>query len=98
MANEFCRRDDRSHEDDRPGVADALNRAIQSCGHYDIEYRVCQKEGGASAGCKRGVESDAAGAALNFHGAVMDITERKEAEQEVRRLNAELEQRVIERS
>jgi hypothetical protein len=35
---------------------------------------------------------------LNFHGAVMDITERKEAEQEVRRLNAELEQRVIERS
>jgi len=30
---------------DRPSVSSALEHAIQSCGHYDIEYRVQQKDG-----------------------------------------------------
>jgi signal transduction histidine kinase len=87
------------HEEDRPGVEDALARAIESCGPYDIEYRVRQRDGGFRWLQARGrVEGDAAGNALNFHGAVMDITERKQAEEEVRRLNEDLEQRVAQRT
>jgi signal transduction histidine kinase len=31
-------------EEDQPGVADGLARAIQSCGYYDIEYRILRKD------------------------------------------------------
>ena len=87
------------HEEDRPGVAAALNRAIESCGRYDIEYRVCRQDGECCWLQARGrVEGDEAGKALDFHGAVMDITERKEAQENLRRLNEELEQRVIQRT
>jgi two-component system sensor histidine kinase/response regulator len=74
-------------EDDRAGVADALAHSIQSCGHYDIEYRVPQKDGELRWLQARGrVEGDAAGNALYFHGAVMDITQRKRTEGRFRRL------------
>jgi PAS domain S-box-containing protein len=74
-------------EEDRPGVAGALERAIQSCGNYDVEYRVRQKDGVFRwLQAKGRVEGDAAGNALNFHGAVMDITERKRIEGRFRRL------------
>jgi PAS domain S-box-containing protein len=87
------------YDEDRPGVVDALHGAIQSCGHYDTSYRVRQEKGECRWLQARGrVESDAAGNALNFHGAVMDITERKLAEEAVQHLNADLENRVIERT
>jgi PAS domain S-box-containing protein len=86
-------------EEDRLGVADALERAIHSRGKYDIEYRVRQKEGTLLWLQARGrVECDPSGHASYFHGAVIDITERKEAEEMIQRLNADLEQRVIERT
>jgi len=72
-------------EADRAGVADALARAIQSCGHYDVEYRVRQKDGELRWLQARGrVEVDAAGKASHFHGAVMDITERMRTEEALR--------------
>ncbi|HEX8898050.1 MAG TPA: PAS domain S-box protein, partial [Chthoniobacterales bacterium] len=87
------------HEEDRPGVRVALQRAIESCGHYDVEYRVCRKDGECWWLQARGrVEGDEAGKAVHFLGAVMDITERKQAQEKVRRLNEELEQRVIQRT
>ncbi|MGA2030521.1 MAG: PAS domain S-box protein, partial [Verrucomicrobiota bacterium] len=74
-------------EKDRAGVTDGLNRAMKSCGHYDIEYRVRQKNGELFWLQARGrVDCDGAGKALSFHGAVMDITERKRAEGRFRRL------------
>jgi PAS domain S-box-containing protein len=72
-------------EEDLPAVSENLARAIQSCGHYDIEYRVRQKEGEPLWLHARGrVEGDATGKAVSFHGAVMDITARKRAEAAVR--------------
>jgi len=41
---------------------------------------------------------DAKGALLYFEGSSMDITDRKRAEEEIKELNAELEQRVIDRT
>jgi PAS domain S-box-containing protein len=68
-------------------VAEGLNRAIQSCGSYDIEYRVRQKNGELRwLQAKGRVEGDAAGKAVHFHGAVIDITERKRSEGRFRRL------------
>jgi PAS domain S-box-containing protein len=86
-------------EEDQPGVAAGLAQAIQTCGHYDIEYRVPQKTGNICWLQARGrVEGDSQGNAVYFHGAVMDITGRKLAEEALHQLNENLEQRVIERT
>ncbi len=69
------------HENDQPGVGAALKRAIDTCGTYDIEYRVWQKDGTFRWLQARGrVAGNAAGEALNFYGAVQEISERKLAE------------------
>ncbi|MGA2565126.1 MAG: ATP-binding protein, partial [Steroidobacteraceae bacterium] len=80
------------HEEDRTDVADALERAIQLCGAYDIEYRVRQSDGAFRWLQARGrVESDGAGHATYFHGAVIDITDRKLSELSLRDNNQQLE-------
>ena len=71
--------------EDRPAIEAGLANAIETCGPYDIEYRVRQKNGTLRWLQARGrVESDAAGKAVSFHGAVMDITARKQAEMAAR--------------
>jgi hypothetical protein len=71
--------------DDQPLVSAALTRAIESCGQYDIEYRVKLADGELRwLQAKGRVNCDAAAKALEFHGAVMDIHERKLAEAERR--------------
>jgi PAS domain S-box-containing protein len=79
------------HEEDRADVADALERAIQLCSAYDIEYRVRQSDGALRWLQARGrVESDGAGHATYFHGAVIDITDRKLSELSLRDKNRHL--------
>jgi PAS domain S-box-containing protein len=69
-------------EEDRAAVAAALEQAIQTRSRYDIEYRVRQRDGKLKWLQGRGrVESDDSGNALNFHGAIVDIAERKQAEE-----------------
>jgi PAS domain S-box-containing protein len=80
------------HEEDRAGVAEALGRAIKLCGTYDIEYRVQQSDGAFRWLQARGrVESDGAGQPTYFHGAVIDITDRKLSELSLRDNNQRLE-------
>jgi PAS domain S-box-containing protein len=80
------------HEEDRTSVADALESAIQLCGAYDIEYRVRQRDGAFRWLQARGrVESDGAGRASFFHGAVIDVTDRKLSELSLRDKNQQLE-------
>jgi PAS domain S-box-containing protein len=79
------------HEEDRAPVAEALGRAIELCGAYDIEYRVRQSGGAFRWLQARGrVESDGAGHATHFHGAVIDITDRKLSELSLRDNNQQL--------
>jgi PAS domain S-box-containing protein len=74
-------------KDDQPVVEAALARAVQSCGHFDVEFRVRQENGELHwLQAKGQVECGAAGNALNFHGAVMDITGRKRSEGRFRRV------------
>jgi PAS domain S-box-containing protein len=78
------------HEEDRAHVSAALERAIQLCGAYDIEYRVRQSDGAFRWLQARGrVESDA-GHATYFHGAVIDVTDRKLLELSLRDNNQQL--------
>jgi PAS domain S-box-containing protein len=80
------------HEEDRAEVAGALERAIQLCGTYDIEYRVRRSDGSSGWLQARGrVESDGAAHAVYFHGAVIDITDRKLSELSLRDKNQQLE-------
>jgi PAS domain S-box-containing protein len=93
------------HVEDRTDVADALERAIELCGAYDIEYRVRQSDGAFRWVQARGrVESDGAGHATYFHGAVIDITDRKLSELSLRdgasrleETNRELQRDITER-
>jgi PAS domain S-box-containing protein len=80
------------HDEDRAHVADALESAIQLCSAYDIEYRVRQSDGAFRWLQARGrVESDGAGRAAYFHGAVIDITDRKLSELSLRDNNQQLQ-------
>jgi PAS domain S-box-containing protein len=80
------------HEDDRVQVAAALERAIEVCGAYDVEYRVRRSDGASRWLQARGrVESDGAAHAAYFHGAVIDITDRKLSELSLRDKNQQLE-------
>jgi PAS domain S-box-containing protein len=80
------------HEEDRAHVAVALERAIQLCGAYDIEYQVRRSDGSSRWLQARGrVESDGAAHAVYFHGAVIDITDRKLSELSLLDKNQQLE-------
>jgi len=82
-------------EEDRQSVSDGLASAIESCGTYDLEYRVRQKDGEVRwVRAKARVEGDAEGNALSFHGAVIDITESKQAENK-RRIISEIIQGIV---
>ncbi len=79
------------HQQDRGRVADELQRAIGVCGAYDIEYRVRQAGGEFRWLQARGrVESGSTGQAAYFHGAIIDITDRKLSELSLRDNNHKL--------
>ena len=80
------------YDDDRADFLGALERAIELRGTYNIEYRVRQSDGSSRWLQARGrVESDGAGHAMHFHGAVIDITDRKLSELSLRDNNQQLE-------
>jgi PAS domain S-box-containing protein len=87
------------HPKDRDRTAMLWARAVKDRSLYDVEYRVRRNDGEYRHFAVRGVPvlgDD--GAIREWIGTCTDITERKQAEEEVRRLNAELEQRVIQRT
>ncbi len=69
------------HEEDRPRVSSAIMQAIDTGEEYAAEYRVRTVSGEERWLTARGrVEYDAAGKPVSFPGALVDITERKQAE------------------
>lgn len=87
------------HPDDRERLQDAHNSVITTGKATTTEYRTCPVSGRiryleANIRVIRG----SSGKPTNLAGTLQDITERKRAEEEIRRLNAELEQRVRERT
>ena len=76
------------------------NEVIAAAQPFDKEYKIIRMNDGAERWVwGRGELSfDDGGIVLTMVGTIQDITERKEAEDEIKRLNAELEQRVRDRT
>lgn len=87
------------HPDDRDFVGNSVDAAINEKKPYSIDHRILLSDGTEKIVHEQGeVTYDQSGKPLKMSGTVQDITERKMAEDEVRKLNAELEQRVAERT
>ncbi|WP_146663119.1 PAS domain-containing protein [Anaerohalosphaera lusitana] len=89
------------HPDDRADVMRAMNDHLSGkCDKYSAEFRIRTKTGEYKWVLSRGkvVERDSDGKPTRIVGTHTDISERKLAEQEIQKINAELEQRVQERT
>jgi PAS domain S-box-containing protein len=78
------------HPDDRDRVAATIARAVEAGETYEADYRLVGPGGTVRWVVARGrVERDPSGQALRLPGVVVDITERKQAEERERLLLAE---------
>jgi PAS domain S-box-containing protein len=83
------------HEDDRAEVAETIAEALGRGGAYRSEYRVRQSDGVYRWIEANGrVDLDESGIPTRFPGVLIDIDHRRRIEEELRRLNEELEARV----
>ncbi len=87
---------DHIHPDDRERVSHSIHAVIDGAdSHWSDEYRFLTKEGGTVHVLDRGfVIRDDRGKAVRMIGAMLDLTERRRAEDALRELNEELERRV----
>lgn len=86
-------------EEDRPAVAEQTRIMLAGEMPPSIEYRIIRKDGSLRWVARALVPyRDSHGRLVAYDGSIRDITERKHAEEEIRRLNATLEQRVAERT
>ncbi len=87
------------HPDDRDMLNKAYTDSLKDKAPYEIVHRLLMSDGRVKHVHERCVTHyDADGNPVNSMGTVQDITERKLAEDEIRKLNEELEQRVRERT
>ena len=90
---------ERVHPVDRERVVESLKALLAGIGEvWSEEYRYRTAEGSYAHILERGVVIRKAGKPVRMLGAMLDITERKRAEEEIQKLNQELERRVIERT
>ena len=87
------------HPDDRPMAERTVQESASKGIDLNVEFRVHDRDGAERWLLSRGrAIRDADGQVVRFIGIVVDITERKRAEEALRRSYDELEQRVLERT
>jgi len=87
------------HPEDRQKVEAAVSASIEEQAPYFIEHRIVWPDGTMRWVSEQGeVLFDDEGLAIRMIGVVQDITERKQAEEDIRDLNQSLEERVKERT
>ena len=85
------------HPDDRDIAAAQVERSALG-EHSEVEYRLVQASGEVIWVRDSATVHHDGRASHIVYGVVADITERKQAEEEIKKLNAELEQRVLDRT
>jgi PAS domain S-box-containing protein len=87
------------HPEDFPETQVKIDEAMRTGALFSAEYRLLQPDGSAPWVLAEGrcLLSDA-GEPLRFSGVTFDITERRAVEDQLRRLNTDLERQVIERT
>ena len=90
------------HPDETNVVAEEVNKAITTTDPdytTQLEHRIIRRDGEIRHIVVRyGITKDANGRTIKTHGANQDITERKQAEEKLKRFNEELEQQVGQRT
>lgn len=87
--------------EDRQAMSDYLiHEVVGKCGKFDKEYRIIRSSDGEERWVHGlgEVKCDNQGRVVRMIGTIMDITDRKLAQEEIRRLNASLEALVAERT
>ena len=81
---------DRVHDDDRPAFEQALRRAVHQRSRFQHEYRVVLPDGSVKHLQTAGQPDITESGDLEYIGTVMDITERRHADEALRNAQAEL--------
>ncbi len=89
----------RIHPEDHPSVDAARLRHFEERVPYAIDFRMRRKDGGYI-WCRTigHAEWDASGRVVRYSGSISDIDAQRQAEAQILKLNAELEERVAERT
>jgi PAS domain S-box-containing protein len=81
--------------EDLKTVHEAVNNAMKNDGHFEMEYRIRTATGDIRMVWEQGIGlMHESGEILMLEGFIMDITSRYQAEEQLKKLNEELEMRV----
>ena len=88
------------HPDDVERLSRVFQKAVVTKTSYSVEYRLKAKNGAWKWVLSRGraIAVDSDGNVTRMTGSQTDITDRKQAEEQIRQLNESLERRVLERT
>jgi PAS domain S-box-containing protein len=80
------------HPEDLPFVEETLQRAVRERSAFEVEYRIIRPDGATRHHRGMGRPMDGTNGELEFIGMVVDVTERKQAEQALQEAHTELTQ------
>ncbi|MBC6435029.1 PAS domain S-box protein [Nostoc sp. HG1] len=87
------------HPDDRVAIATEWQQSIEENRPFQLEYRFQRPDGKVTWVYGQSVsELDSDGQVVGYVGTVTDISDRKQAEQQLQQLNQELEAKIAERT
>jgi PAS domain S-box-containing protein len=88
----------RLHPDDYDHVANAIQESARTLQEFYCEFRVILPRQGLRWRWSQAHPERMADGGTLWHGIISDVTERKQAQEEIQQLNAELEKRVEQRT